>query len=202
MKKNRNNDQVGDTQAPALMPHEKGFRATDGAAYIVATPAPRSARSCPVADLAKASKAKRSDPSALVTCKQTLWFSFFFDGTGNNLDADEGTLKHSNVAKLYRAHMENNKTNGIYRLYIPGVGTYFKEVGDPGGTDLGLGTGKFGQERLTWALQQFDKYLAKHVERAANPTNDIVEINVAAFGLTSVVARLNESLTDKEIHET
>ncbi len=34
-------------------------------------------------------------------CAQTVWLSFFFDGTGNNLDADVGTQKHSNVAKLY-----------------------------------------------------------------------------------------------------
>lgn len=136
MKKNQNNDQVGDTQSPALEPHEGGLRATDGvAARLGATAGSRLLKSCPVVDLAIASKGESSNSNQTVTCKQKLWFSFFFDGTGNNLAADEGTQKHSNVAKLYLAHVENDKANGIYRLYIPGVGTYFKEIGDPGGTD-------------------------------------------------------------------
>jgi hypothetical protein len=185
MKKNQNNDQVGDTQSPALESNESGMRATDGiAARLGASAGSRLLKSCPVVDLAIASKGERSNSTQLVTCKQTLWFSFFFDGTGNNLAADEGTQKHSNVAKLYLAHVENDKANGIYRLYMPGVGTYFKEVGDPGGTDLGLGTGKFGEERLAWAFKRFDELLAPHVCRATNPSNEIVEINFSTFGFS------------------
>jgi hypothetical protein len=184
MKKNQKNDQVGDTLSPALKPHPKALRADDVAPLLSASSAAKSSRSVHITDLASLSNRERSDLSSALTCKQTLWFSFFFDGTGNNLDADEETLKHSNVAKLYRAHVENDKKNGIYRLYIPGVGTYFKDVGDPGGTDLGLGAGSFGEERLTWALHQFDLLLARHVSRAANPTNDIVEINLSAFGFS------------------
>src|SRR5690348_1888446 len=37
---------------------------------------------------------------------QGLTVTFFFDGTGNNLDADIGTGEHSNVARLYQSHRE------------------------------------------------------------------------------------------------
>ncbi|MES2757093.1 MAG: DUF2235 domain-containing protein [Pseudomonadota bacterium] len=184
MKKNQNNNQVGDAHSPALSPPQKGLRDDASATRLGATSAAKSSKSCPIADLANASRGEYFDSNEAQSCKQTLWFSFFFDGTGNNLAADEGTLKHSNVAKLYRAHVEDDETNGIYRLYIPGVGTYFKEVGDPGGTDLGLGTGHFGDERIMWALQRFETLLSPHVCRAANPTNDIVEINLSAFGFS------------------
>lgn len=185
MTKNPNNDQVGDTQSPALEPHGKGLRdSCELANRLAAETPPQSSKSVPIADLAKASKAARSDSVAIPTCTQTLWFSFFFDGTGNNLAADEGALKHSNVAKLFRVHEENDETKGTYRIYIPGVGTYFKAIGDPGGTTLGLGAGKFGEERLEWALKQFDELLAPHVRRANNPSNKILEINLSAFGFS------------------
>lgn len=92
-------------------------------------------------------KALENTPvSAFASCKQTLWFSFFFDGTGNNIDADVKTEEHSNVARLYFAHQGNENMGGrilpvtgapfgTYRIYMPGVGTYFRAVGDEGGTD-------------------------------------------------------------------
>jgi uncharacterized protein (DUF2235 family) len=67
-----------------------------------------------------------------------LRVSFFFDGTGNNLDADLLTQEHSNVARLYRAHRANS-SQGSIRYYIPGLGTYFAEVGDPGNEMRGNG---------------------------------------------------------------
>lgn len=84
-------------------------------------------------------------------CRQRLWFSFFFDGTGNNLQADLGTNEHSNVARLYRSHSGEAYTGSektadptvrqIFRIYIPGVGTYFREVNDKGGTTQGGAVG-------------------------------------------------------------
>ncbi len=118
------------------------------------------------------------------TCVQTLWFSFFFDGTGNNLDADIGTLKHSNVTRLYRVHKEVDTAEGIYRIYIPGVGTYFKDIGDEGGTTLGGSSGDRGADRIEWAQKQFDERMKFHIARANNPANAIVEINISAFGFS------------------
>lgn len=184
MTKNQSSDQVGDTRSPALVPHFAGLYGMDHFSAMQAGPALKSLQSSPIADLAHASGEMRSNSVALGTCRQVLWFSFFFDGTGNNLQADEASLKHSNVAKLYRAHVRNNRQRGIYRFYIPGVGTYFPEVGDNGGSDLGLGTGKLGAERIEWALKQFDQMLLPHARRANNPLNAISEINLSAFGFS------------------
>lgn len=149
--------------------------------------------------------------SATVTpfasCKQTLWFSFFFDGTGNNLDADYPTQEHSNVARLYLAHQGDENMGGrwkpgakmpfgTYRVYIPGVGTYFRAIGDEGGTTLGLGFGKLGDERIKWALEQFDDMLAHHVSLAADPKNAILEVNIAAFGFSRGAALARAFIKD------
>lgn len=34
------------------------------------------------------------------TCEQRPWVSFFFDGTGNNMDIDRPLNKFSNIARL------------------------------------------------------------------------------------------------------
>jgi hypothetical protein len=129
------------------------------------------------------------------TCIQKIWFSFFFDGTGNNLNADLGNDKHSNVAKLFRAHFGDENLGGvatpdtkpypnIHRVYIPGVGTYFFPAADEGGSNLGLGTAARGESRLEWALKEFDSYMKKHAQLANNPVYAIEEINVAVFGFS------------------
>jgi hypothetical protein len=118
------------------------------------------------------------------TCQQSLTLTFFFDGTGNNLKADEPTNEHSNVARLFLSHPLDRPSDGLYSFYIPGIGTYFPEIGDPGGTMIGMAFGGSGQARLDWALQQFDEKLAYHLTLAQNPTNKITLIRVAAFGFS------------------
>jgi len=121
---------------------------------------------------------------ATPSCQQSLSLSFFFDGTGNNRDADIGTHEHSNVARMFLAHKPDNESNGQYALYIPGIGTYFKEINDPGGTPTGMGFGAEGDKRLQWAFDQFDEKLKYHVSLANNPSNKITMIRVAAFGFS------------------
>lgn len=118
------------------------------------------------------------------TCQQVLWLSFFFDGTGNNLDADAGTFEHSNVARMFRAMPRDNPDQGLHSYYIPGIGTYFKDIGDPGGTVTGRAFAARGQERLDWAWQRFDERLRAADARAHNPTNRIVAIHVSVFGFS------------------
>ncbi|WP_407653869.1 T6SS phospholipase effector Tle1-like catalytic domain-containing protein [Archangium lipolyticum] len=101
----------------------------------------------------------KTSPTQSSPASQGLWISFFFDGTGNNLDADFGTREHSNVARLYRLHRQT-QAQEVFRYYIPGIGTYFKDIGDPGGTALGGGAGDMGEERLKWAMQRMDECLA------------------------------------------
>ncbi|MTW11041.1 hypothetical protein GM658_10550 [Pseudoduganella eburnea] len=175
---------VGDSKAPALAPHEDTLRyAADSAKDVPATRADPALAASVNGTLASALNGHTGNVSP-GSCLQTLWFSFFFDGTGNNLDADVGTKKHSNVAKLFRAHRDIDTKIGIYPIYVPGVGTYFKDVGDDGGTTLGLGTGDKGDVRVEWALKEFDRLLAPHAARAKNPSNAITEINFSVFGFS------------------
>jgi Uncharacterized alpha/beta hydrolase domain (DUF2235) len=129
--------------------------------------------------------AKQADQVAPpTTCQQCLTLSFFFDGTGNNLEADVGTMQHSNVARLFQSALLNDKTLNRFSFYIPGLGTRFKEIGDPGHTTRGLGMGAMGQDRLDWAFKQFDEKLLDAEKRAENPTNKILRISVSVFGFS------------------
>ncbi len=184
MTQNQQTDQVGDSKAPPLQPDAAGLRAAaEQAMTMKVDTLPAVVVTGPLTSAARAAQC-RNEGNAPASCKQALWLSFFFDGTGNNLDADVGTTKHSNVAKLYRVHEPDDEASGVYRIYIPGVGTYFKEVGDDGGTTLGLGTGDMGDERLDWAIKQFEDKLKPHIARANSPANAILEVSVAAFGFS------------------
>lgn len=107
--------------------------------------------------------------------------SFFFDGTGNNMDADLKTGEHSNVVRLYRAHQEDDPSHGRFRIYIPGVGTYFKEVGDSGGTTRGKGFGAMGEDRLEWAMK-------KLIDRASKGTG-VMKVALFGFSRGATLAR-------------
>jgi len=71
------------------------------------------------------------------SCQQTLQVSLFFDGTNNNDDVNNpypnlrDSLKHAhtNVARLFNIAIDD-LDNGIYKFYIPGVGTPLRDVGE------------------------------------------------------------------------
>ncbi len=63
------------------------------------------------------------------TCEQVPWFSFFFDGTGNNRELDRPRQKLSNIPRLFDGHVEDRPL--IWRYYYPGVGTPL-DASDPG----------------------------------------------------------------------
>ena len=204
MTKSQNNDAVGDTKSPPLKPDGTALRyGADQAKTLMGQAAPKLAISAPAATLACTMRAGTTAPPP-PGCQQQVWISFFFDGTGNNLDADLGTLKHSNVAKLYRVHREDDAVKGIYRIYVPGVATYFSEVGDDGGSMLGLGSGSKGDARLDWALKEFDEKLAPHVAKAAAPGNTIIDINISLVGFSrgSALARafVNKLLEERGVN--
>ena len=98
---------------------------------------------------------RKKDPAQ---CGGQVYVSLFFDGTGNNMDWEEPGLgttqmaagKHSNIARLYKARIDD-PDNGFFSRYIPGVGTPFPEIGDPGGA-LGLAAGHMGADRINWAI--------------------------------------------------
>lgn len=104
-------------------------------------------------------------------CQGQICVNVFFDGTGNNRDWN-GTFVtnppktrstqtqlqrngHSNVARLYDARVDDSG-NGLFNVYIPGVGTPFPEVGDTNqeGSSLGAGAAQYGADRIHWAIIQ------------------------------------------------
>ena len=116
---------------------------------------------------------EREKPSPGMTCNTNVFLGFFFDGTKNNYIKAEAGKNHSNVVRLYDCFpgesvpgvlpgptdwdYEISSFKNFFRVYIPGVASPFKEVGDSGeGLDetLGAATGRGGQARIAWALIQ------------------------------------------------
>jgi hypothetical protein len=154
-----------------------------------AAKAPSSLQLVAANGVATAKQVDQTPPAA--TCKQCLTLSFYFDGTGNNLDADIGTNQQSNVARLFQSRLMDDPVLGRYSFYVYGLGTYFADIGDPGNTTFGKGMGAMGQPRLDWAFKKFDEALAKAVARAENPTNKIrfIKLNVFGFSRGATAAR-------------
>lgn len=94
-------------------------------------------------------------------CEMPLHISLFFDGTGNNYrwqeegysGTQEARHKDSNVYRLFTAYPED-PSNGYFRMYVPGVGTPFPEIGeeDESGSTRGLGFGAGGDRRINYGL--------------------------------------------------
>ena len=123
------------------------------------------------------------------SCQQSIYISFFFDGTGNNLKADLPTAEHSNVARLFRAMPLDDPMTGVFSRYVPGIGTLFPEIGDNGKgpipvIDTHSGMGAMGQARLDFSFKELEKIIAKAEARALNPTNKIISIKVAVIGFS------------------
>ncbi|REG31052.1 putative alpha/beta hydrolase family protein DUF2235 [Archangium gephyra] len=125
-------------------------------------------------DLTTPVPAPRSTVTQAPPTPEGLHVSFFFDGTGNNLEADFATGEHSNVARLYRLHHEND-SRGVIRYYIPGIGTYFKDIGDPGDELRGNVAGGKGEARLQWAMKRLDECISRSNGR---------KLHLALFGFS------------------
>lgn len=184
MTSSQNNKGVGDSISTSLKPTENALRAA--VIQSESVPVDEAPRKClPVSSSATASAFKNASlqKGVMGSCRRNLWISYFFDGTGNNMEADLGLGKHSSVARLYRAHVEADPTAGIWPVYIPGLGTNFPAIGDEG-KKLGLISGAGGDARLAFALQEFDRLLAKPLANGTAQTNAVVEINIAIFGFS------------------
>lgn len=124
-------------------------------------------------------------------CRLYPKLSFFFDGTGNNLEIDLPLYRLSNVAKLSRIAVSDRAGQGASVRYIPGVGTPFsfpKVVGytdklpDDKGGKLGLGLGVGGDMRVQYALAEFSGIL--EMEWSTPAWKCMQFINVAIFGFS------------------
>lgn len=184
MAKDRGDFRVGDSKMTPLRPKSANLKMAAELSIVPADSSPPAVSACVAENIKAVLKGKHSKASKPLSCKQELWLSFFFDGTGNNMEADVELLKHSNVVRLYRIHRQTDPINGIFRFYIPGIGTYFREVRDDGGSVAGNAFGAMGQARLNRALEQFDQTLTEPMKNATSETNAIREINIAVFGFS------------------
>lgn len=124
--------------------------------------------------------ARRSVQLATMTaqgpCELPIRIGLFFDGTNNNLLRDrygerigtdgnimaaagqeplpEPERSHSNVARLFEAYAPTDAIKGVFSYYIPGVGTRFKQIGEPKETSEGKAFAKGGEARILLALVQ------------------------------------------------
>lgn len=128
-------------------------------------------------------------PAAAPPCCVNLTLNFFFDGTGNNMKTDQGTQETSNITRLYLAHLDDDPAISTYRYYIPGIGTLFPDIGDPGvdkierdsmawTAKISSGVGGMGQQRLDFSEQKIDERIA------AIPADKLKSIRIAVFGFS------------------
>jgi len=123
-------------------------------------------------------------PTAKQDCTDVVHISLFFDGTGNNKDADEEKKKWSNPARLWRnsdqlvqEKISNNKS--MYAIYVSGVGTKFngelnifqRVLASAEDKVMGLGAGTGGTRRLDYGKDQFNDALAKALIHEAKKAN-------------------------------
>jgi Uncharacterized alpha/beta hydrolase domain (DUF2235) len=122
------------------------------------------------------------------TCPKPVWFTAFFDGTGNNFAEDgDGSkvvprVKYSNIAKLWRfAHPRAGELPPRTSFeYIEGVGTPCARVGDSGlGIDnmVGMSAAGKGEARIRWMLNALDVFVTSNMPFVS-------QINVAVFGFS------------------
>ncbi|TXD56847.1 DUF2235 domain-containing protein [Ralstonia sp. TCR112] len=86
------------------------------------------------------------------SCSKEIHVGLFFDGTNNNMERDMPSRSHSNVVVLFNAH--RNDQSEHFRYYMPGVGTAFKEIGEPEETDAGKAYAAGGEARIHWGMLQ------------------------------------------------
>ena len=115
--------------------------------------------------LPKSKEAASSGKACVVdcnkSCEQTIHVSIFFDGTNNNDDKDNkddkknknwrdsNTSKHTNIARLYNAAIDDKKT--MFSIYIPGVGTPFRKIGEKTYDEDGKSIARGFDPRCVWA---------------------------------------------------
>lgn len=92
------------------------------------------------------SRAIGKDSPSPLSCSVDVNIGIFFDGTNNNKKRDQEDVKdpnarsHTNVVVLYDTFADIRKNH--YRIYIPGVGTSFPEVGEPTESSAGKEIGR------------------------------------------------------------
>lgn len=133
-------------------------------------------------------------------CSGQIYVGLFFDGTGNNMEEDyrkppPDLRKHSNIVKLFLT-CRSRPNDGFFRVYMPGVGTPFSEIGDSGSYSLynrGSAHGDKGEHRIIWAFTQLLNAPHSYVTGAPlipDPQAKTIVNNVAGISSPAVVRRM------------
>ena len=108
------------------------------------------ARSAPLTKIRRVEPERLADASS---CEVIVQIGIFFDGTGNNRDADLPKLAHSNIARLFDAYLAA-LTQSTYKFYIPGLGTPFPQIDENTYTLFGKAFATGGEGRILYVLLQ------------------------------------------------
>lgn len=84
-------------------------------------------------------------------CEAVLNIGIFFDGTNNNKIRDMPHFGDTNIARLHDSY-RSDKMTGYRRIYVPGVGTKFPDIGEHTESDFNAGSAFGCEGRVIFAL--------------------------------------------------
>ncbi|RQO50979.1 DUF2235 domain-containing protein [Variovorax sp. KBW07] len=124
-------------------------------------------------------------------CDFQVHVGVFFDGTNNNRQRDQldvsnpNARSHSNVVVLYDTYKDKPE-EGFYRIYVPGVGTPFPEIGELTETPDGKAKATGGDARINWALLEMLNAMHRTILRErlvpAEQLKDLVHAQPLHYG--------------------
>lgn len=89
---------------------------------------------------------------------------------------------HSNVARLYATFPRTKQASGYHRFYVQGVGTPFKQIGEPTESQEGKAFAKGGLPRIVWGILQVTNAIHGTVYGRALYDDDQVGQLAQAYG--------------------
>lgn len=150
-------------------------------------------------------------------CEVRAHIGVFFDGTGNNQDWIENASVNwrtglinwwnekpantrtqlqqradSNVARLFRAYRDD-PLEGYFPLYVPGVGTPCREVGEDEPAGMGAGFGAGGDARINYGLLHVLNSMYRAIAIANRPYFGADTVRaLCSTGATAINARTGQ----------
>ncbi|SFV15403.1 T6SS phospholipase effector Tle1-like catalytic domain-containing protein [Pseudoduganella namucuonensis] len=95
-------------------------------------------------------------------CEVVVQIGLFFDGTSNNLAMHLPSQSHTNVVRLFQSYSDK-KNLGFFRIYMPGAGTPFPEIGEHSTSTKGSAFGSGCEARVLYGLLSIFNSLSKVV---------------------------------------
>ncbi|PCE27316.1 hypothetical protein BWP39_02130 [Paraburkholderia acidicola] len=134
-------------------------------------------------------------------CEIAAHIGLFFDGTGNNYEWDDGDKCHvaaggtqlerrkeSNVARLFAAYPAATPRGSYFRIYVNGVGTPFKSIGEDLPALTGMAFGGGGDGRINFGLLS----VLDSIHKSASP------IGRGAYKKDAIVALCRNSIRTRD----